>query len=151
MSATAKPCIMLVDDDEHIRMTLGDFLTFEGFEVVLTRSGRDALQKLETVKPDLILLDIMMPGMDGGDVAQALQNHPRWSKIPLIYVTAAVSRKEASAHGGVIGGQLILPKPIDLDELLGHIRRLVPASRTPPAPPSTGTSGSAWRDTQISG
>jgi CheY-like chemotaxis protein len=145
MTPRDRVCILLVDDDEHIRVTLGDFLAFEGFEVVLARTGREALQRLETCKPDLILLDIMMPGMDGGDVAQALQAHPRWARVPLIYVTAAISRSEAARRGGLFDGQLILPKPVDLDELLQHIERLVPRAgeRNRPPQPASPTSETA--------
>ena len=76
--------IMLVDDEENILVTLGDFLAFQGSEVTLCRSGRDALKMLEQSRPELILLDIMMPGLDGGDVAQRIASDRRFAKVPIM-------------------------------------------------------------------
>jgi len=68
--------ILLVDDDRHIRIVVKDFLSAKGYEVLTARNGPEALDMLTTVKPDLVLLDIMMPGMDGGDVARIIRSDP---------------------------------------------------------------------------
>ena len=115
--------ILLVDDDQHLVITLGDYLTSKGFDVTRALNGREALRALETLKPDLILMDIMMPGMDGGDVAQAIRSNPRLARVPIVYLTAAVSESEVRAHDGLIGGEPFIAKPVDPKELMEQINR----------------------------
>jgi DNA-binding response OmpR family regulator len=117
--------IMLVDDEENILITLGDFLAFHGYSVIRCHTGREALKSLDSVRPDLILLDIMMPGLDGGDVAQKISSNPRWQNIPIIYLTAAISKKEEHERKGITGGQPVIAKPVDLNDLIERIRYVV--------------------------
>lgn len=118
--------VMIVDDDRHLRTTMTDFLRFEGYEVITAANGKQALAALQTIQPDIILLDIMMPGMDGGDVAQAIRAKPDLKDIPIIFTTAAVSKSEERLHGGQIGGESYLAKPFELDELTMRIREALP-------------------------
>jgi putative two-component system response regulator len=81
-------------------------------------------QALETAcqfKPDLVLLDVMMPGMNGGDVAAQLKRTPALKDVPVMFVTAAVARSESGQHGYRSGGDIFLAKPITLDALLTAI------------------------------
>ncbi len=114
--------ILLVDDDPHIRLAVGDFLAGEGYEVIAAGNGHEALDKLQDVKPDLILLDIMMPGIDGGDVARTIRADPDLRDVPIVYLTAAVTAREVNDTGGVIGGEKYISKSIPPDELIRQIR-----------------------------
>jgi len=118
--------ILVVDDDEHQLIMLSDYLEFREFEVIRARSGKEALEKLNTEDPDLVLLDVMMPGMDGGDVAQAIRQDRRFREIPIIFMTAAARKEEVKVHDGLIGGDSFVSKPIDLEDLVTEIRKFLP-------------------------
>lgn len=102
--------ILLVDDDRHIRIVVKDFLSAKGYEVLTARNGPEALDMLTTVKPDLVLLDIMMPGMDGGDVARIIRSDPDTEDLRIAYLTAAVTEREVQETGGIIGGERYISK-----------------------------------------
>jgi len=102
--------ILLVDDDRHIRIVVKDFLAARGYEVLTAGSGPEALDMLATLKPDLVLLDIMMPGMDGGDVARIIRSDPETEGLPIAYLTAAVTEREVQEAGGIIGGEKYISK-----------------------------------------
>ena len=125
--------ILIVDDDKHVLSVTGDFLAAHGYEILRAGSGREALRTLETEAADLILLDIMMPGMDGGDVAQAIRENRHLEGLPVIYFTAAVDAREVERHGGVIGGETYVSKLADPSVLLAaiekHIRKAAPPAR----------------------
>ena len=122
MTQNTQITVMVVDDDQHLLTTITDFLRFEGFDVVAAGDGKQALEKLRTVRPDVIMLDVMMPEMDGGDVAQAIRAKPGLKHVPIIFTTAVVSKSEERMHGGNIGGESFLAKPFRLDELTARIR-----------------------------
>jgi DNA-binding response OmpR family regulator len=117
-----RTAILLVDDDKHLLTTVSDFLSFEGFHVLKASNGKEALAILKTETPDVILLDVMMPGMDGGDVAQAIRAIPALQYVPIIFTTAVVSKAEEREYGGNIGGESFLAKPFKLDELTSRIK-----------------------------
>ncbi len=121
MNNNRKTTILVVDDDKHLLTTISDFLRFEGYQVLTAVDGKQALAQLATARPDIILLDVMMPGMDGGDVAQAIRAMPAFLKTPIIFTTAVVSKAEARSHDGRIGGESFLAKPFKLDELTARI------------------------------
>jgi two-component system, OmpR family, response regulator len=129
MAAHARTSIMVVDDDRHLLTTITDFLRFEGFEVMSAGDGMKALLLLKTARPDVILLDVMMPGMDGGEVAQAIRAIPALEHTPIIFTTAVVSKAEERTHGGEIGGEMFLAKPFKFEELTSRIRDVL--ARTP--------------------
>jgi CheY-like chemotaxis protein len=140
MNGRTRKHILLVDDNEHLLVTLSDFLRFKDYDVTTARNGREALAILARVEPDLVLLDIMMPGIDGGDVAQIIQSNPRFARLPIIYLTAAATKQEVHAHGGVLGGNPAIAKPVDFDELVARIAQYLPKG---PAPAGGGTGGEA--------
>ena len=99
----AKPVILCVDDEPGVVSLLRDFLD-NVYEVVTAESGDQALQAVRQAKPDLILLDIMMPGMDGFAVCARLQEDDSTAQIPVIFVTALEGEQDkarALASGGV--------------------------------------------------
>ena len=127
MTETKRTRILLVDDDEHVLLVVGDFLAAQGFEVRKAKSGREALGALKSEAPDLILLDVMMPDMDGGDVARAIREDKRRAAIPIVYLTAAVSEEEVIRSGGFIGGERFVSKLSDPQQLLAVITENVRA------------------------
>ena len=111
--------ILVIDDETDFVEMLKMRLEATGYEVFTASDGRDGLRKASEVMPDLILLDIMMPGMDGGDVAQKLRERPATSGIPVVFLTAAISEQEADARGG--GGEVFIAKTADSQELIRRI------------------------------
>lgn len=119
MSARLKQRILIVDDEVSFGRLLKLNLEQAGpFEVRTESQGSRALPAAEEFAPDLILLDVIMPDLDGGAVAAQLQAHPRLKNVPIVFLTAVVSRDEASAQEGIIGGHPFLAKPVNLPVLL---------------------------------
>lgn len=111
LAATRSTKVLLVDDDDEIRGVLEDILTDEGSEVYQARGGSEALALLKTVVPDLIILDLMMPEMNGWTLYAILQQDPVLAKIPVVVLSAA-------SHLLPEGSVMQLQKPIDLPTLV---------------------------------
>jgi CheY-like chemotaxis protein len=112
------PSVLIVEDDRDTREMLGHFLELEGFAVHTAANGELALKALQGDRPCVILLDLMMPVMNGWQFRQAQAHHPAYSGIPVVVVTAAGSRADIppiEAHGW-------LAKPLDLERLLETIQ-----------------------------
>jgi two-component system OmpR family response regulator len=108
----------MVDDDVRLLSMLKRALTAEGSYTVRTEDN--ALRAAATARefrPDLIILDVSMPGMDGGEVAMALRKEPLTKETPIIFLTSLVTDQEVAAHHGTIGGEHYLAKPVDPEEL----------------------------------
>lgn len=119
--------ILLVDDDADIR-TIAELALSNvgGWQVVSAASGPDALAKLSEGKTDLVLLDVMMPEMDGPAVLRCLRENERWSEIPVIFMTARVQRSEVEEYLS-LGARGVIGKPFDPLDLPEQIRQLVGA------------------------
>lgn len=118
--------VMAVDDDPVIRGLLEVNLEMEGHEVTTAVDGRDALDKVHADPPDLILLDVMMPNMDGWQVAARLKRDPATRGIPLVFLTARAM--EADVRKGTdIGVESYVTKPFDPIELMRLVERLLRA------------------------
>lgn len=116
--------ILLVDDEVAFAQVLKLYLEHTGcYEVALAHNGTDGLAAAKADLPQLILLDVIMPDVSGGEVAQQLKADDRTHRIPVIFLTAVVSREEALARAGMIGGQLFLAKPVSAKEVLASIDR----------------------------
>ena len=89
-----KTNILLVDDDRHLLLTLCDFLTFKGFEVTTAHNGESAIRVLEELVPDLIILDIGMPGMGGIAFLNHLESEGRSGEIPILVLTGRAAMEE---------------------------------------------------------
>ena len=81
--------ILIVEDDQPIRESLRDLLTDEGYRVAEAAHGAEALERMEAEIPSLIILDLWMPVMTGGELRERLQADPRWAKVPILVLTAA--------------------------------------------------------------
>ncbi len=121
------PCILIVDDERDNRELLDIILTREGFRVLSAESGADALASLALEPPDLILLDVMMPGMTGYDVAARIKGNPATKNIPVIMVSA-LSGPAARSLALSAGADDVLTKPVDRAELCMHVRALLRAN-----------------------
>lgn len=113
--------ILVVDDDPHIRELLRQELEAESYEVKEAKDGMDAITQVKTTKPDLILLDVMMPQINGFDVAAILKNDPQTMGIPIIILSII----EDKARGYLLGIDRYLTKPINKEELLNDIGLLL--------------------------
>lgn len=117
-------CILLIDDDADTRRTLREFLTGEGFLVPTARDGQRALNMLERIQPDLILLDYKMPVMDGKQFLSVMRRTPQLQTIPVVILSAA-TREWSGAHLEV---EDVLSKPVDLNMLLTTVSRILTPS-----------------------
>jgi DNA-binding response OmpR family regulator len=115
------PKILVVDDQPINVQLLKRKLEKESIEVLTAYSGQEALDLVAQTKPDLILLDVMMPAMDGIEVCQRLQGDDSTRHIPIIFITARTS-KEGKIEGLGVGAVDYITKPIDLDETLARVR-----------------------------
>lgn len=115
---------ILVVDDERAVLELAEIKLKElGFDVITATSGNDCLKIAERESPDLILLDIMMPEMDGSQIAQFLLENPRTKDIPIIFVTSMISEEEEREQLGKIGNRLFVAKPFDKERISEAINK----------------------------
>ena len=108
--------VMIVDDQDDFREILTTYLEEEGYYVMQAGDGAAALRDIRFRKPDLILLDIIMPKVDGYEVCRALKADPETADIPIVFLSAKTSLSD-KLTGYVSGGQRFLCKPFDMDEL----------------------------------
>ena len=116
----------MVDDVAENRAVVVDMLTPLGFEMVEAANGREGLEIAQSLRPDLILMDIVMPEMDGLEATRRLRQLPAFKDVPIIAISASVSASEASKCLAA-GMNAFLPKPIDVDKLLSQIATAVAA------------------------
>lgn len=114
-----KETILVVDDDEKIVQMLSRALRFEGYQVSTASNGEEALRFVDQVRPDLILLDVMMPKLDGWEVCRRIRNKD--TKLPILMLTAK-DEVENRIKGLDIGADDYIIKPFHLEELLARIR-----------------------------
>lgn len=113
--------LLVVDDDAHITRMLQRALSFEGYEVATAADGKEALDQFHSFHPDLIILDVMMPHLDGWDVVEAIRKESN----TLILMLTAKDELEDRVFGLDLGADDYLVKPFALDELLARIRALL--------------------------
>ncbi|MDO4230737.1 MAG: Hpt domain-containing protein [Lautropia sp.] len=116
--------IMVVDDSVTVRKVTQRMLAREGYNVMLAKDGVDALRQLQEDVPDLMLVDIEMPRMDGFDLTKNVREHPDYADIPIIMITSRTADKHKN-HALSLGVDVFLGKPYDESVLLGHIRSFV--------------------------
>jgi two-component system, OmpR family, response regulator MprA len=122
MVSTEHMKVLIVDDEPAVRDALRRSLTFEGYETELAADGLEALEKVESTDPDLVILDVLMPRMDGLTAARRLRNAGR--RLPLLMLTARDTVGDR-VTGLDAGADDYLVKPFELDELLARIRALL--------------------------
>jgi CheY-like chemotaxis protein len=119
-----KKKILVVDDEPGIAELMEFELKFYGYEVITASSGKEGLEKCKRLKPDAVIMDIMMPGMSGNQAAEEIKSDPSTSHIPIIFLTGMVSTKEVRKDH-VMGDQYILAKPFKSVQLLLILRKVL--------------------------
>jgi sigma-B regulation protein RsbU (phosphoserine phosphatase) len=119
--------ILIVDDEDNMRTIYRDFLSGAGFEVLTAGSGEEGIKTAVSQGPDLILLDVMMPGKDGAEVGRDLLDNPRTKDIPVIFLSNIVTDGEVRQAGGNIGGRIFLSKTSHPKEVIKKIKEILSA------------------------
>jgi CheY-like chemotaxis protein len=123
-----KKRIMVVDDETSFTTLLKLNLEKTGrFEVRVENQSRRALDVARAFRPDVLLLDVVMPVLDGGDVAALVKSDPELRNVPIVFITAVVSRNDANDCRLERGGHVFLNKPVNLRNLLECIDSVLPA------------------------
>ena len=127
MEKATRPKLLIVDDEPDALLILAKTLSARGYEVITACEGHQAIMLARAEKPDMVLLDILMPDMDGTQVASALQEEQTTRDIPVIFLTCLITKKTQQ-----IGSQYydaanyaFVAKPYDLGKLLAEIDRLI--------------------------
>jgi DNA-binding response OmpR family regulator len=144
--------VLVVDDEPMIRETLGQLLQDEGYVIDLAVDGMTALACVRAIRPDAILLDLMMPGMNGPQFLQALRDDPQYANVPVMIMTAV---RNLGSNLATLGVSEVVEKPFDVEYLLNKVALMVYRSResnrgptgpmpvvaAPPEPPPPGERG----------
>ena len=116
--------ILVVDDDPDVVEVVESWLKTGGYEVYTAYTGKEGLQKCRMLRPDAVILDIIMPDIDGSSVAEEIKDDPVTSKIPIIFLTGAVKSSEVpKSH--IVGGQYFIAKPFNGEDLLKMLRQIL--------------------------
>jgi two-component system, OmpR family, alkaline phosphatase synthesis response regulator PhoP len=116
--------ILIVDDEPNIVLPLQFLMEQNEYQVDVASSGEEAIEKLMQFGPDLILLDIMLPGIDGYEVCEMIRLDPKWKKIKIIFLTAR-GRDVDVAKGLVLGADAYITKPFANAEIVQKVRQLL--------------------------
>ena len=120
-----KPLVLAVDDEEHITELVAMGLGFNGFEVERASSGRGALAAVERLRPDLVVLDVMLPDLDGFEVARRMQQaQGPTSRVPIIFLTARDTTAD-KIEGLRLGSDDYVTKPFSIEELIERVRAVL--------------------------
>jgi len=121
-----KTRIMVVDDEPALTRMIQINLERAGdYDVFTENKGCNAIEAVRECRPDLILLDIMMPDKSGDDVAQELRDDPKLSSIPIVFLTALVTQDETDSKASTIGGNIFLAKPVKAAALVAVIESVL--------------------------
>lgn len=116
-----KESILIVDDDDRIRELVREMLELFGYTVSEAIDGVDALEKVEQIQPDAMILDVMMPRMDGITLCKTLRAQPSTSKLPIIMLSGK-THLNAAEEGKAAGANQYLFKPVALDVLINNLQ-----------------------------
>lgn len=120
--------ILVVEDDEATRLSIQGYLELEGYSVVAMKDGWEALERVETLQPQLVITDISMPRLDGYALLKSLRQRPAWRLLPVVFLTAHTETKER-VRGYQTGCDAYVAKPFELDELGAVVRNLLERSQ----------------------
>ncbi|MDD5692422.1 MAG: response regulator [Candidatus Omnitrophica bacterium] len=119
-----KKKILIIEDDKDINRTLCLRLQMDDFEVITSHEGYEGFYKATTEQPDLIILDLKLPGLPGEEICKQLRKEEKYAGLPVIMLTAKGTQVD-EVIGKVIGASLYMRKPFDMDELLKNISLLL--------------------------
>jgi DNA-binding response OmpR family regulator len=114
--------ILVVDDEERIRNLFHDILSWEGIEVFTASDKEGCLGIAQEELPDLILLDVVIPGADGGQIARDLSENEKTKNIPVIFLTGLISEEEVVKRRDGVGGRAFLSKFSDIKEITKKVK-----------------------------
>lgn len=120
-----KKSILIVDDEPDVLLLLGERLSKAGYEILKAKTGQEAIESAIKNSPNLIILDIAMPGMDGSEAATILRNDPKTKDIPILFLTCLFTKQEEKTCGHLLGQNFFIAKPYDVAELLREIEKKV--------------------------
>lgn len=112
--------VLVVDDDRDIRETIAEVLEEHGFTVCTATNGQDGLDKVRTARPDLVLLDLMMPVLDGAGFCTAIRSDPLLADLPIVVISAYHDVETLAREMQVSG---VLAKPLELERLVAAVHR----------------------------
>lgn len=115
--------ICYVDDDSELTRMVSDALSDEGWEILTANDGESGLELILSEQPDLIILDVMMPGLTGWEICKYIRTKPDWANTPILMLTGIGERMNAMT-APLYGADAHLDKPFDLDELIETVRQL---------------------------
>jgi len=115
--------ILVVDDEKEVVSLLSDVLKRANYEVISTTKGKEAVDLVLGLRPDLIILDIVMPDMDGSEIAAVLKENSSTTDIPIIYLTGILNKEEEESVDGKSGKHYIVAKPVAIEELLLVVKK----------------------------
>jgi DNA-binding response OmpR family regulator len=116
--------ILIVDDEPNIVVPIQFLMEQQGYWVMIAERGEDALDLIYQYKPDLVLLDIMLPGIDGYEVCEIVRLNPKYRKVKIIFLTAK-GREEEIAKGLALGADAYITKPYSNAELVAKVKELL--------------------------
>lgn len=120
--------ILTVDDEERVLQLINDILSTKGYDVLTAMSGKEAIRKTKKSLPDLIVMDIMMPDIDGAEAVKLLKEDPTTKDIPILFLSGIIMKEEGKSDMDInVGGDFYsaLPKPFGADELLTAVDNLL--------------------------
>jgi DNA-binding response OmpR family regulator len=116
--------VLVVDDEDSITLSLRHLMKREGYDVAVARDGEEALASVAEVRPDLILLDVMIPKRDGYDVCQTIRANPAWAAIKIVMVSAK-GRDIEVEKGLALGADAYVTKPFSTRELAAMVKTMI--------------------------
>ncbi len=145
MAEAEKPLVLAVDDEEHITELIALGLSINGFEVVRLGTGRQALAEIESRRPDLVVLDVMLPDLDGFEVARRLrETEGAGTRVPIIFLTARDTTAD-KVRGLKLGVDDYVTKPFSIEELVERVRAVLRRS----GGPANGTTRLSYADLEL--
>ncbi len=116
--------ILIVDDEPNIIVSLEFLMQQAGYQVHVARTGEEALEKIGQIVPDLVLLDVMLPDLDGFEICQWVREHPEWDHVRIIMLTAK-GRDVDVAKGLAVGADAYITKPFSTRRLVAEVERIL--------------------------
>ncbi len=120
-----KKKILAVDDEKEMLALLEKRLLASGYDVFTAANGQDALAIARREQLDLIILDILMPEMDGSETAARLHEDPKTKDIPILFLTCLFTKREEHLEGHEVGKNFFVAKPYEVEDLLGEIKSII--------------------------
>jgi CheY-like chemotaxis protein len=121
----SRPCVLVIDDEDAVLQMTRDILEDEGYRVLVASEGFEGLRLAERARPDVIITDLMMPGLNGRLLHERLRRTPATARIPVLLMSAAYKAQPGDRFAAII------PKPFDIDDLIGGVRRQIEKGSSP--------------------